>query len=201
MKNLKFIHITKNAGTSIENIGYKNKILWGRYDPNYMNINIKNSFLEKWHATGYLNSNYDYFCVVRNPYDRIISEFHCKYSNPHILKIEWTTESFNKFVQDKILNSMKLLQKDSHEGGHYCPQYCYVVNKDVTIHVIKYENINKEFDDIMKLYNIKLSFDQHDNKSCKKKFTALNFDKQTIELINIFYDKDFELFNYPKIIM
>tara|TARA_A100001015_G_C14837396_1_gene651048 strand:- start:744 stop:845 length:102 start_codon:yes stop_codon:yes gene_type:complete len=28
MKELKFIHITKCAGTSIENIGYENQIRW-----------------------------------------------------------------------------------------------------------------------------------------------------------------------------
>ncbi len=28
-KPLKFIHITKTAGTSIENIGKENNILWG----------------------------------------------------------------------------------------------------------------------------------------------------------------------------
>ena len=35
MKQLKFIHITKCAGTTIENIGKKNNILWGRFYTEY----------------------------------------------------------------------------------------------------------------------------------------------------------------------
>jgi len=35
MKPLKFIHITKCAGTSIEDIGKKNDICWGRYHEEY----------------------------------------------------------------------------------------------------------------------------------------------------------------------
>ena len=34
-KELKFIHITKTAGTSIEEVGYENKIKWGKYHEEY----------------------------------------------------------------------------------------------------------------------------------------------------------------------
>ena len=37
MKQLKFIHITKCAGTSIEDIGIENNILWGRFHTEYGN--------------------------------------------------------------------------------------------------------------------------------------------------------------------
>ena len=70
MKPLKFIHITKCAGTSIEDIGKKNDICWGRYHKEYNwwhepFINLKKSLKKK----------YDWFVVVRNPYTRILSEF------------------------------------------------------------------------------------------------------------------------------
>merc|ERR1712167_446846 len=35
MKTLKFIHVTKNGGTSIEDEAKKQNILWGRFDAKY----------------------------------------------------------------------------------------------------------------------------------------------------------------------
>ena len=35
MKDLKFIHITKTAGTTIENLAKANNINWGRFDLDY----------------------------------------------------------------------------------------------------------------------------------------------------------------------
>ena len=196
-KKLKFIHITKNAGTSIENIAKEKTISWGRFDQTFQG---KSDFpVEKWHLTCNLNPKFDYFCVVRNPYDRIISEFHCKYSNPTLLDSVWSKESFNKFVQDKIKYCKKLLVNNFHPGGHYCPQYYYINNyTDILIHIIKYENINIEFNDLMKLYSIPITFNRHDNKSSSKFFTTKDFDKVTIDIINDFYEKDFEIFNYTK---
>ena len=34
---IKFVHITKNAGTSIEEVGKRNGFLWGRYDDTIKN--------------------------------------------------------------------------------------------------------------------------------------------------------------------
>ena len=36
-KQLHFIHIPKNAGTTIENLAKENNILWGRFDKEYNN--------------------------------------------------------------------------------------------------------------------------------------------------------------------
>lgn len=198
MKELRFIHITKNAGTSIENIANNLNICWGRFDPIYKSI--QSTYVEKWHVTGHLKQKYDYFCVVRNPYERIISEFHCKYSNPQISKIEWTKELFNKHIQTKITNSMKLVKHHSHPGGHYCPQHYYILDT-VKINVIKYENIDTEFSNLMKQYSIPLKLDRHDNKTSKKIFSPFDFDETSNDLINTFYSKDFEMFDYAKIIL
>ena len=74
MKQLKFIHITKYAGTTIENIGKKNNILWGKFHTEY-----------GWYHENFSNKNeklklkYDWFMVIRNPYERLISEFYCRW--------------------------------------------------------------------------------------------------------------------------
>jgi len=115
------------------------------------------------------------------------------------LMMKKNLDSFNKFVQDKIKYCKKLLIGNFHPGGHYCPQYYYINNNDFLIHIIKYENINVEFDNLMKLYSLPITFDRHDNKSSSKFFTIKDFDKVTIDIINDFYSKDFEFFDYSKI--
>ena len=37
LKQLKFIHITKTGGTTIEEIGKENNIKWGRFHKEYKN--------------------------------------------------------------------------------------------------------------------------------------------------------------------
>lgn len=71
MRELKFIHITKTAGTCIENAGRKNRIQWGRHHTEY----------GEWHEyfpskPAELKLKYDWFLVVRNPYERTLSEYY-----------------------------------------------------------------------------------------------------------------------------
>jgi len=102
---LEFVHITKTGGTSIEAAGARAGINWGLchysqrdksgctqpVDLNY--IERKNPFLQQppWHVplqflveNPFQNS--ETFAVVRNPYDRYISEYYCGwgYDGPQV---------------------------------------------------------------------------------------------------------------------
>ena len=77
-KKLKFIHIPKTGGTSIENFGFFHGFKWGKIDRNYYNKFKTTSPGSIWHSTlptlpDEFYEGYDKFCVVRNPYDRIVS--------------------------------------------------------------------------------------------------------------------------------
>ena len=133
MKELKFIHITKCAGTSIENIGYENNIHWGRFHKEYGYWHVKFVFKNE-----FLKKKYDWFVVVRNPYDRLISEFYCKYGGiGKFNNLLINKHFFNKFLYNKILNR-------SNVGDHYSEQYLYLDNC-TTIHILKYENLESDF--------------------------------------------------------
>jgi len=191
MKNLKFIHITKTAGTSIENIAHKKGIKWGMFDPVYKKK--RGDPGDPWHDVRNLSNDCDYFMVVRNPYDRIISEFHCKWANKDIQIYKWSYEMFNSYINKKINESMI----SSRRGGHYYPQYLYL-NDDIKIHVLKFENLKSDFDSLMKIYNIDLTLDRLDNFN-NKIFGVKDIDHENIKLINEYFDKDFQLFSYDKI--
>ena len=84
-KHLKFIHITKNRGTTIEEIGQAFGVSWGKYHKEYdwrhkPFVTKERELIEK----------YDWFVIIRNPFDRINSEFHCTWGG---LAILWTTST------------------------------------------------------------------------------------------------------------
>lgn len=193
-RDLKFIHITKNAGTYIEDMAMKTNILYGKFDKEY---NVKNCKRGGWHGLpSLLNrnilNNYDWFMVVRNPYDRILSEYYCKWGGIGRKKNHSSVNDFNNYIIDKI-------NTRNTNGDHYTEQYLYHENINTNLHIIKYENLYNELNDLFKKYNLKIILeDKKINTSRKRKFTASDFNNELITLINNVYDKDFTLFNYKK---
>ena len=108
-----------------------------------------------------------------------------------------TEENFNNFCRYRILNRDNLDSPD-----HYREQFLYI-DSETTQHIIHFENLENEFNLLMKQYNLDIKLDKHENKgnfkSSFKKFTVDSFSPELIDLINEVYHKDFEMFNYKKI--
>ena len=203
-KELKFIHITKTGGSSIEECALKRKIYYGMNDIEYNKNNnyigyktVYGGGISRWHILFSQNSieykqKYDWFMVVRNPYTRVLSEInYILYTFIKNNIIDYSS-TINDILQTHIMNRNNI-------GDHYTEQYLYLdPDPNILIHVLKFENLKEDFDNLMKLYNIDMVLDVHTNKSTTRiKMEDLN--KDTINLINTVYSKDFELFNYDKI--
>ncbi|MBA42757.1 MAG: hypothetical protein CMF62_01965 [Magnetococcales bacterium] len=184
MKILKFIHITKTAGTSIEDIAYEKGIKWGRY----------HKFYGWWHGFFTLKSHnikkrFDWFMVVRNPYTRILSEFHCKWGGVGDKVNQYNIKTFNEYLIKRIKNRPK-------NGGHYSEQYKYLDNDNTyKVHVLKFENLDEEFSNLMKKYKIPITLNKKNNSNLKK-FTINDMNDELVNLIQTVYYKDFIKFNY-----
>lgn len=194
MKKLKFLHITKTGGTSIEKIGKINNIQWGIYDK-YLSLNHIHWHYPLKKLPKKLIEKYDWFIICRNPYDRIISEYHCKWGGnvTQLKNVFYNKESikdFNIFVRESINN-----RKKAKYLGHYLEQHLYYIKN---INIIRFENIKDDFKNLMKKYKLYLTLDLHEYKSIKI-FSINDFEKETINLINKVYDKDFKVFGYNKI--
>ena len=193
MKSLRFIHITKTAGTTIEELAKKKNIHWGMYDRGYGKL-CPIERPSPWHRfTKYTENIEDtnWFMVVRNPYDRIISEFHCIHSGMYDYARYFSKSEFNHYLTREIQSRYRF-------GDHYSEQYKYLIkNKDVKLHILKYENLKQEFNSLMKDYNIDLEIDDPPKKL--RYFTTQDISENNINLINKIYDKDFKIFNYQKI--
>ena len=123
--------------------------------------------------------------VVRNPYERIISDlFFFKYIN----------ESTKK---EEVFDKMKSYIQSNNVDNHNIPQYKYLIDEDNEIMkdicILRTESLTS---DIHKLGYT--DFNLHVHKNSKKVNYNDYLNSECIELINEYYDKDFKLFNYEK---
>jgi hypothetical protein len=186
MKPLKFIHITKTAGTTLEDEAQSCDILWGRFHEEY----------GWWHEIfpskpATLKEKYNWFTVVRNPYSRIISEFHCQWGNT-LLNNGRKAESFTKQEFNECL--IHRINTYDSTGEHYTPQYLYI-DKEVPVDVLRFENLKSEFHKLMKTYKLPVTINSHKNANTKV-FNTTDINQKLRDLINKTYEKDFELFGY-----
>ena len=199
---IKFVHITKNAGTSIEKTGKRSGALWGIYDD--VIKNQKTLFAVNpayWHTPIRLfeknpySKNIILFTVVRNPYDRIVSECFCKWGGKYKIKEFSNAEDFNDYITERVERC------HSYDFFHFTPQYLYTHNESdeqIIDHILRYENLEDEFNSLMKSYDLNIRLDTHENKA-NKLYAVKDINQKNIDLINKTYHKDFVLFGYRKL--
>ena len=197
IKDIEFIHITKTGGTSIENWGIDNNIKWSYKKKEYFEsfqvskFNIKS----KWHIPPQFFIDNPYknkktFTIVRNPYNRLISEFYCNFDGYKDCN-NCSKDDFNLWIKNLVNNKTVI-------SG--LPQYLYMPCD----YILKFENLQEDFTNFIRNYddkNILNTTLPHSNKGKyinNNKFTINDLSSENIELINNYYNKDFELFNYKK---
>jgi hypothetical protein len=170
---LQFIHIPKNAGTSIENLGNKYGIKWGRFikKEDYQLYDTPCDYFY-WHSPYFIkNKDLKYFAVLRNPYDKIISEF-------------YYVDGFKQFPKNTHLenfyswldNKYKIIQKDKYWNNcHMLPQSEYVYDKNGEEKIDHLVYMDKQFktnlDKLFKQYNLGINIDDFEkNNSIDKTF-------------------------------
>lgn len=185
-KKLIFVHIPKNAGTSLEKqlnmraTGHKS---WQIY---------KSSYPQEWNS-------YMSFAIIRNPIDRLVSN----YEYAKMEKSYWhstdgksiygkhpdyelcTKHSFKEIV-DLLMNKPMLFK---HEG--WKPQYTWICDNNLNIkvqHVIKYEELND------RLKQLNICNDLQVLNTSKRKESSSYYDEDLIQKVRSIYEIDFRLF-------
>ena len=194
-KNLKFIHITKNAGSSIEDVSVDKGMMWG----------VNHRQYGFWHEKfprkpEEMRQRYDWFMVVRNPYTRLLSEYawlitdeYVKTDNPY------DKDLFNNVIKEFLENVEKNEkchpQVGKYGGDHFTEQYKYL-DPFTNIHILKFENLANDFKALMEEYHYDIKLDRTTNARSEKYVSLQDLYPETIALIQRVYKYDFLLFGY-----
>lgn len=218
--NILFIHIPKTGGTSIECFFFQKmnftdytklpnlKILFEIFDNNIENYNDvilfkKKHFIESslQHITYqqiihikeelYIDfkNNLKIITVVRNPYYKLISDLFFF----RLIEINSSKEIVFTIISNYLLEDKKIYD------NHNLPQYQFLIDENGNIpdeiNIFKTETL---IHDLAKFgYD---NFNIHLNCNEKKTIDYIEYlNQNSINLINEFYSKDFELFNYQKL--
>lgn len=211
---LEFVHITKTGGTSIELAAAKSGIAWGMckflacpplekavlHDKKEWACKLETA---PWHCPPrhlerpmYKGSKT--FAIVRNPYDRIISEYYFKHS--FAKNTVDTPARLNSWIS-------KQLESVSRKGvcwdGHCIPMHQYTHDSEgnqIVDHVLRLEHLGKELPALLSGYGLdEIQLDEKKHKSGREEGSVLNvthLTERTICQINEWARLDFEYFHY-----
>ena len=211
-KNVIFIHVPKTGGGSVENV------LLGNYfkDFNDESFDLKkerekiHSIDKKWAQHFTLNetassrnitdlSSYFKFAFVRNPWDRMVSEYLYVKKNSgcgcrgNIRRIPRT---FNEYILKNFKCSWR---------NHVAPQWQFVCNSEKKISVDflgRFENFEEDLKKVFRTLEIDQDYKiptVNQTQKIKQKILKpywLYYDKQTKEIVEDKFQQDIRMFNY-----
>jgi len=163
--NVNFIHIPKNAGTYIEDLGKENDYAWGRHN-RITKTDSNNISCSHWHvpprymkdkgAKLYNDSNT--FCVLRDPYERIVSTFKYHYkATPDFV----TKENLNKYIHT-LPDIMK--KKKFAQDCHLIPQHEFIYDENGKLTCNKILDFDHLHENLQQMNsNLQLGITQIDN--------------------------------------
>jgi hypothetical protein len=134
------------------------------------------------------------FCAVRDPYDRIVSEWHsCLDLDQKSGKCATCdVEDLNKFIQTELTAFTKgdYLRDDCN----LIPQTDYMTGEGACTKLLDYSHLERDFNDLMSSHGYNLSLPMKKEKTlstCQQSITSANLTATSRKLIQKVYKSDF----------
>jgi hypothetical protein len=212
-KSVLFIHIPKTGGSAIEEClrGNPDETLsWPTFDKDLLWGSFRGFPAQHWsveQSLAYLNKKIDeldyVFTIVRNPYDRFMSEFNWKLKNNSTQAPDELLRNIREFSHDK----------NSNFDGHLYQQNHFFKKYENKIKIFRYEDglqsiMNQVSEDLMlvgKLLVKKVDPDaqgtepnlkNHEDMRVKNLLKDDFFTNEMCEQIRYTFLEDFEILNY-----
>ena len=206
-KKLLFVHIPKNAGTSVErsifdefdfSLGYNKEYLFG-FDPE-LHINLQHATLNQMLENQLISENklkeYHSFTVVRNPFTRAVSGY------TWLMRDRGINDTFANFLLKKgEFAESKLQEHPTYVLDHFFTQTEFIkVENEIQIkEILKFENLQKDFNMYMKKIGLNCKLESHFKKSKTKKSILIKlYTEKNLSIIREVYREDFENFDFSK---
>jgi hypothetical protein len=241
-QELEFVHITKTGGSTIERVGCQHGYKWGSMhyasyfgcaDPDVSTWEKKKydyTNISPWHTPPKILEKLvtdqenpfkgsKLFTVVRNPYTRFVSEFHCPhagYKGPN----KADADVMNSWIQDMVLKLQKhrnryiFRVKNSENPDevelniaphqkHFLNQVDYVYDDEghkIIDYVVHYEEMEEEFNNLMAQHNLGVTMPKKDEMGTYgtkgPKLSFRDLDDKSIMKINQWAGADFIALGY-----
>ena len=200
-----FIHIPKCGGTSIENI------IWPRPEDR-IESNLWMGFISEFHnkyqtgglqhllarqirdevGLGVFESFYK-FAIVRNPWDRIVSQFAYMQSRPDLMNF------VGMQPKTEFKNYLRLIKKRQHV--QWKPQLDFILDDDETLlvdRICRLECLENDLNEIFDVLGVCRDRDKttHANRSKRASIDPYYADQESIEMVREIYSKDIKFLNY-----
>lgn len=135
------------------------------------------------------------FCIVRNPYDRMISAYHFLGNKLTFTQfIHWVHAELDNYYRHKIDPFVVIL-----------PQWEFVINENGTNgmdEVLRFENLSTEFDSFKKKYDLPTTMTLPHINSRKRNKTLISYYTQELaDMVYHMYKWDFKMFGYKRIVI
>ena len=181
-KKFIFIHINKNAGSSINSAFGKKKF--------HLTVKELINLLGEKEFSKAIK-----FTVVRNPYDRVISQY------VHRVK----TNQSNMFEDNINLNTwIDKVYGDQKDPKYYKPQYKMFytqkqwltnINGEIRAdYILKFEELHSDFNNFCHEYDLNIKLPHLNRSLSSKQDNYLN--NESIGIIEQHFEEDFEAFEY-----
>ena len=199
-KHILFIHIPKTGGTSVENYLKHNdtQILYSFFGNKFFPTKELQKYSLQHQA---YNTIYEYrdlckikfdnririISIVRNPYNRIVSD---------LFFFNLIKHNTNK---KEVYNILQYYILSDRVDNNNTPQYKFVTDRHneliSNIRIFRTETLTRD----MHNYGFK-NFNKWDYKGKQNSIVYLKYlNRESIDLINDYYDLDFKLFDYKKL--